>query len=433
MTTMNLEPPRYHYPVIVIGGGQAGLSASWYLKNRGIDHLVFEKHRIAHEWRAHRWDSFCLVTPNWQCTLPGFPYAGPDPKGFMLKDEIVAYVEAFARSFDPPIHEGVAVTRLKRSETGGYEVTTSIGAYTADEVIVAVGGYHVPTKPRAAERLPEDVHQLHAPQYRNPDSLPPGAVLVVGTGQSGCQIAEDLHLAGRKVHLCVGGAPRSPRQYRGKDAVEWLHDMGYYDIGIDQHPNKDRVRAKANHYLTGRDGGREIDLRKFASEGMELYGRLDDIRGTRLSMKPDLRQNLDSADATLESIKDTIDAWIEKQGIEAPVEARYTPVWQPPSERNELDIAAAGIKTVIWCIGYKADFSWIDVPVFDGRGYPGHERGVTVMPGLYFIGLPWLYTWGSGRFSGVARDAAHLVERIATRLQTRPRVAPGLNALALGS
>lgn len=433
MTTMNLEPPRHHYPVIVIGGGQAGLSASWHLKQRGIDHLVFEKHRIAHEWRAHRWDSFCLVTPNWQCTLPGFPYAGPDPKGFMLKDEIVAYVEAFARSFDPPIHEGVAVTRLKRSETGGYEVTTSIGVYTADEVIVAVGGYHVPTKPRAAERLPEDVHQLHAPQYRNPDSLPPGAVLVVGTGQSGCQIAEDLHLAGRKVHLCVGGAPRSPRQYRGKDAVEWLHDMGYYDIGIDQHPNKDRVRAKANHYLTGRDGGREIDLRKFASEGMELYGRLDDIRGTRLSMKPDLRQNLDSADATLESIKDTIDAWIEKQGIEAPVEARYTPVWQPPSERTELDLAAAGIKTVIWCIGYKADFSWIDVPVFDGRGYPGHERGVTVMPGLYFIGLPWLYTWGSGRFSGVARDAAHLVERIATRLQTRPRVAPGLNALALGS
>ena len=434
MSAMNpQQPPKHHYPVIVIGGGQAGLSASWHLKQRGIDHLVFEKHRIAHEWRTRRWDSFCLVTPNWQCTLPGFPYAGPDPKGFMLKDEIVAYVEAFARSFDPPIHEGVSVTRLKRTEHGGYEVTTSIGVYTADEVIVAVGGYHLPTKPKAAERLPADILQLHAPQYRNAAALPAGAVLVVGTGQSGCQIAEDLHLAGRKVHLCVGGAPRSPRLYRGKDAVEWLHDMGYYDIGIDQHPNKDRVRAKANHYLTGRDGGREIDLRKFATEGMELYGRLDDIQGTRLTLKPDLRQNLDSADATLESIKDTIDGWIEKQGIEAPVEARYTPLWEPPCERTELDFAAAGITTVIWCIGYKADFSWIDVPVFDGRGYPGHERGVTVVPGLYFIGLPWLYTWGSGRFSGVARDAAYLVERIASRLQTRPRVAPALNALALGS
>jgi len=426
-------PPRNHYPVIIVGGGQAGLSASWNLKQRGIEHLVFEKHRIAHEWRTRRWDSFCLVTPNWQCTLPGFPYAGDDPKGFMLKDQIVEYVEAFARSFDPPLLEGVAVTRLRRGDNGGYVVTTSIGEYTADEVIVAIGGYHVPTKPRSAERLPANILQLHAPQYRNADALPEGAVLVVGTGQSGCQIAEDLHLAGRKVHLCVGGAPRSPRRYRGKDAVEWLHEMGYYDIGIDQHPNKDRVRAKANHYLTGRDGGREIDLRKFASEGMELYGRLDDILGTRLTLKPDLRQNLDSADATLESIKDTIDGWIEKNGIDAPTEPRYAPVWTPAGERLELDFVAANITSVIWCIGYRADFTWIEIPVFDGKGYPGHERGITVVPGLYFIGLPWLYTWGSGRFSGVARDAQYLVERIASRLQAKPRVTPSLNALALGS
>lgn len=433
MNDMTAPPPNNHYPVIVIGGGQAGLSASWNLKQRGIEHLVFEKHRVAHEWRTKRWDSFCLVTPNWQCTLPGFPYSGTDPKGFMLKDQIVEYVEAFARSFNPPLIEGVAVTRLKRSSSGPFEVTTSIGEYTADEVIVAVGGYHIPTKPKSAERLPPKIMQIHAPEYRNPTALPAGAVLVVGTGQSGCQIAEDLHLAGRRVHLCVGGAPRAPRLYRGKDAVEWLNDMGYYDIGIDQHPNKDRVRAKANHYLTGRDGGREIDLRKFASEGMELYGRLDDIQGTKLKLKPDLKQNLDSADATLESIKDTIDNWIETQGIAAPTEPRYTPVWVPPDERTELDFAAAGITTVIWCIGYRADFTWIDIPVFDGRGYPGHYRGITVVPGLYFIGLPWLYTWGSGRFSGVARDAAYLVERISSRLQTKSFITPSLNALALGS
>ena len=422
-----------HYPVIVIGGGQAGLSASWHLKQRGIQHLVFEKHRIAYEWRERRWDSFCLVTPNWQCTLPGFPYAGDDRYGFMLKSEIIEYIEAYVASFDPPVLEGVAVTRLLRGDTGGYLLSTTIGEYTADEVIVAVGGYHVPTKPRCAERLPAAILQLHAPQYRNPQALPDGAVLVVGTGQSGCQIAEDLHLAGRKVHLCVGGAPRAPRQYRGKDAVEWLDQMGYYDIAIHDHPNKERVRAKANHYLTGRDGGREIDLRKFASEGIELYGRLDDIIGTRLTLQPDLGQNLDSADATCESIKDTIDAYIAKNGIEAPIEPRYVPVWTPSAERPELDFAKAGITSVIWCIGYKADFTWIEIPVFDGKGYPGHDRGITVVPGLYFLGLPWLYTWGSGRFSGVARDAGHLVERIASRLQTRPRATAALNALALGS
>lgn len=431
----NLQPN--HYPVIVIGGGQAGLSASWHLKQRGIAHVVFEKNRIAYEWRERRWDSFCLVTPNWQCTLPGFPYPGDDPNGFMLKDEIVAYIEAFVASFDPPVLEGVSVNKLSRGDNGGgnsyFKVSTSHGEYSADEVIIAVGGYHLPTKPKAAERLPAEMLQLHAPQYRNADALPPGAVLVVGTGQSGCQIAEDLHLAGRKVHLCVGGAPRAPRQYRGKDAVEWLNQMGYYDIGIHEHPNKERVRAKANHYLTGRDGGREIDLRKFASEGMELYGRLNDIVGSRLTLKRDLEQNLDAADVTLESIKDTIDAYISKHGIDAPVEPRYVPVWKPVSERSELDFVAAGITSVIWCIGYKADFTWIDVPVFDGKGYPGHDRGITTVPGLYFLGLPWQYTWGSGRFSGVARDAAHLVERIASRLHTVPRVAAGLNALALGS
>jgi len=433
MNAMTRSLPPNHYPVIVIGGGQAGLSASWHLKQRGIAHVVFEKQRIAHEWREHRWDSFCLVTPNWQCTLPGFPYQGNDPYGFMLKHEIVQYIEAFVASFEPPVLEGVAVTRVSQNDGGGYTVMTSIGEYTANEVIVASGAYQVPVKPASAERLPPSMLQMHAPQYRNADALPPGAVLIVGTGQSGCQIAEDLHLAGRKVHLCVGGAPRAPRRYRGKDAVEWLHQMGYYDIGIHEHPNKERVRSKSNHYLTGRDGGREIDLRKFASEGMELYGRLDDIRGTTITVKPDLEKNLDSADATLESIKDSIDAYIARAGIDAPSEPRYVPVWKPTAERTAFDFAEAGITTVIWCIGYKADFRWIDVPVFDGRGYPGHDRGITTVPGLYFIGLPWLYTWGSGRFSGVARDAQHIVERIASRLHSTPRVATGLNALALGS
>ena len=227
-----------HYPVVIVGGGQAGLSISYCLKERDLDHIVFEKNQIANAWRSQRWDSFCLVTPNWQCQLPGYPYKGNEPEGFIKKDEIVAYIENYARSFNPPIKEGVEVLNLRRGDRGIFEVATSIGDYTADQVVVAAGAYHQPKIPKISERLPEHILQVHSSKYKNPESLPDGAVLVIGTGQSGCQIAEDLHLAGRKVHLCVGSAPRSPRRYRGKDAVEWLDLMGYYDLSIDQHPPK---------------------------------------------------------------------------------------------------------------------------------------------------------------------------------------------------
>jgi putative flavoprotein involved in K+ transport len=427
-----------HRAVIVIGGGQSGLAMSYCLKARGIDHLVFERHRAGHEWRESRWDSFCLVTPNWQCQLPGFPYPGSDPHGFMKKDEIVGYIEAYAKSFDPPLREGASVTALRRNPAGRFELSTTLGDFTADQVVVAVGGYHLPTIPRMAERLPADIVQLHSSQYRNAQALPEGGTLVVGSGQSGCQIAEDLHLAGRRVHLCLGGAPRTARFYRGRDVVDWLHDMGYYDMPVHEHPLHERVRAKANHYVTGRDGGRDIDLRKFALEGMRLYGRLTALHGTKLEFAADLRRNLDQADAVAESIKTTIDKFIQAKGIAAPEEPRYTPVWQPEREPAELDLAQAGIRSIIWSIGYRSDYRWIEVPVFDGKGYPSHQRGVTTVDGLYFLGLPWLYTWGSGRFSGVARDAQHLAERIEDRLEARSGAVQagdsrGLNELALGS
>lgn len=407
---------KQHYSVAIVGGGQAGLSISYCLKERGFDHIVFEKNKIGYSWRTKRWDSFCLVTPNWQCRLPGYPYPGSDPNGFMQKDDIVRYIESYAASFAPPVKEGVEVTRVRWSEDEGvFELTTSIGNYTADQVVVASGSYHLPKIPKIAERLPENIVQVHSSAYKNPESLPDKGVLVVGTGQSGCQIAEDLHLAGKQVHLCVGGAPRSPRRYRGKDVVDWLDQMGYYDLSIDEHPQKEKVRAKANHYVTGRDGGREIDLRQFALEGMRLYGRLKTIGSTQLEFQGDLRQNLDQADAVAESIKASIDGFIEKHQIEAPTEPPYTPVWQPETEVLTLDYEQANIGAVIWCTGYQSDFSWIEVPVFDGKGYPGHERGVTGVRGFYFLGLPWLYTWGSGRFSGIARDASYLADYIAAR------------------
>jgi len=407
-----MNESQTHYSVLIIGGGQAGLSMSYCLKQRGIDHLIFEKHRLAEAWRSKRWDSFCLVTPNWQCTLPGFAYAGDDPKGFMVKDQIVDYIESYARSFQPPLHEGVEVSRLRRHDCGGFIVTTSMGEFTADQVVVATGGYQTSSLPRLSERFSGGFNQLHSSNYKNADALPPGAVLVVGSGQSGCQIAEDLHLAGRQVHLCIGSAPRTARRYRGKDVVEWLHDMRYYDKPIHEHPDMDRVRAKTNHYVTGRDGGRDIDLRKFALEGMQLHGRLLEVRDGKLFFGTDLKQNLDSADATAENIKTAIDQFIAANGISAPVEPRYTPLWEPADEPLELDLAASGITTIIWSMGYGTDYRWIELPIFNGKGYPSHERGVTSLPGVYFIGLPWQYTWGSGRFSGVARDAWYLADCI---------------------
>jgi putative flavoprotein involved in K+ transport len=399
-----------HFPVVVVGGGQAGLSMSYCLRGHGIEHVVVEANEVGHEWRTRRWDTFCLVTPNWQCKLPGFPYRGDDPHGFMVRAEIVRYLEDYVVHFGPPLVCGVAVTRLRRGVDGVFAVSSTAGEFTADQVVVATGPYHTPSVPRLAERVPADIEQLHSSRYRNPGQLPPGAVLVVGTGQSGCQIAEDLHLAGRQVHLAVGSAPRVARFYRGRDCVDWLDEMGHYAKGIDTFADADAVRMRANHYVTGRDGGRDIDLRAFARDGMRLYGRLTGIADGTARFADDLSANLDHADAVAEGIKDAIDAHIAAHHLDAPEEPRYTPVWTPAEQPAALDLA--GIGSVIWCTGFTRDHRWIEIPAFDGRGYPMHWRGVTNCPGLYFLGLPWQYSWGSGRFEAVGRDAEFLAAHV---------------------
>lgn len=404
-----------HYPAIVIGGGQAGLAMSYQLGRNDIAHVVLEKNSIAHSWKTQRWDAFCLVTPNWQCQLPGHAYAGPDPKGFMLRDEIVDYVESYARQIAAPVREGVAVTKLSRTADGHFTLDTTAGTMTADNVVLAVSGYHIPNVPRMADRIAPDVLQIHSSAYRNPTQLPDGDVLVVGSGQSGCQIAEDLHLSGRKVHLAVGSAPRCPRVYRGRDAVEWLDDLGQYDLPVDQHSLKEKVRKNANHYLTGRDGGRDIDLRRFALEGMQLYGRLKDVRDGRLQFADDLAANLDNADKVYNGICGLIDKHITENGISAPDQPHYVPVWQPSGIPTEVDLATSGIGSIIWTTGFRSDWSWVELPMFDGAGYPTHQRGVTSVDGVYVIGMPWLYTWGSGRFVGVGRDAGFVAERMVER------------------
>lgn len=412
--TLAAIPPALDpwYDVAIVGGGQAGLSMSWYLQQAGVKHVVFEKHTQTHAWRTQRWDAFSLVTPNWQCQLPGHPYSGDDPHGFMKRDEIAAYLDGFIAKVNAPVREGVAVTQVAPMADGGYLVQTSAGDTVAGQVVVASGCYQEPVIPRMAERLPADIVQLHSADYRNAGALPEGAVLVVGSGQSGAQIAEDLHLAGRQVHLATGDAPRCARFYRGRDVVDWLADMGYYDKSVAEHPLREGVRDNTNHYVTGRDGGRDIDLRAFALQGMQLYGALSGLEHGRLSFKPGLKANLDGADAVYNRINASIDKWIAAQGIDAPPASVYVPVWEPQAERETLDLREQGIAAVVWCIGFRPDFSWVNAPVFNGRGQPVHTRGVTGQPGLYFLGLPWLHTWGSGRFSGVARDAEHLAAHV---------------------
>lgn len=409
-------PLPTHTTVAIVGGGQAGLSLSWYLTRAGVDHVVLERSRAFRSWREERWDAFTLVTPNFQCRLPDFPYDGEEPEGFMRRDEIVRYLERFLRTFSAPLHEGVAVTRI--FEDRGFVLETTAGEVRAERVALCVGGYHVPFAPPVA--LPEGVEAIHSRDYRAPSELPEGAVLVVGTGQSGAQIAEDLHLAGREVHLCVGDAPRCARRYRGRDVVTWLEEMGHYDLPIDEHPEGTAARKEANHYVTGRDGGHDLDLRAFAAEGMHLHGRLlgVDARGVA-TFADDLRARLDGADATYDRINAGIDRYIAAHGIvteEGP--STYTPVWEPPDgPPAPLDLAAAGVRSVVWCTGFRPDWSWVDLPFLDATGYPDHERGVSArVPGLFVLGLPWLHTWGSGRFAAIDRDARHLAGAMAASL-----------------
>lgn len=418
MTNSHTNQLKAHYPVVIIGGGQSGLSTSYYLQKAGIEHVVFEKKCIANSWRNERWDTFCLVTPNWQCRLPDFPYQGDDPKGFMLRDEISEYLLAFAKKVNAPVHEGVSVTRVARGKAGSFAVDTSIGKCTADHVVVATGGYDIPIIPEGARSIPNDIVQVHSVSYKNPQQLPPGEVLVVGSGQSGVQLMEDLHLAGRKVHLAVGPAPRSPRVYRGRESTEWLYDLGFYELTVEKHPLGDEARFKTNHYMTGRDGGHEIDLRKFALEGVKLYGTLHDIQGTNVTFKADLTKNLDDADEVYCSIRNDIDKFIANAGIEAPVEPPFRKVWEPQSDPTGLDLRKEGITSIVWASGFRPDYSWIELPAFDGKGHARFKRGVSPVQGLYFLGLPWLHTWGSGRFLSMAEDASYLVDVIAATIKS---------------
>lgn len=405
-----------HSNTIIVGGGQAGLATSYWLKQHGLEHRVFDRaDRPGHAWRQ-RWDSFTLATPNWTFQLPGAEYVGGDRDGFMPRDEIVATFERYAADNDLPVSFGVDVIAVEPSVgRPGYLVRTQDRVYEAANVVIATGLYQRAKIPAFAAGLPTDVLQLPSEQYRNPTGLPRGAVLVVGSGQSGCQIAEELHKAGRRVFLSVGSAGRAPRRYRGKDTYEWLTLAGFFDRTADMLPSP-KARFAANPHLSGAGGGHDLNLHQFARDGITLLGHLRDVNDGRLALAPDLYDGLKKADQFEAQVLGLIDGYIVRSGLDAPQEQR-------PNLRDgydqpvilDVDVAAAEIKTVIWAAGYSFDFNLVRLPVTDSDGFPVQQRGITTHPGLYFIGLPWLHTQKSGLLLGVGEDAAFIADHIANR------------------
>jgi putative flavoprotein involved in K+ transport len=403
--------------VVVIGAGQAGLAASSHLTEQGREHVLLERAgQVGDRWRS-RWDSLRLVAPNWSLRLPGFGYSGNDPDGFLGRAGVVRYLEDYVASFGPPIRFGTEVTSVTEHPAGtGLLVSTDAGRIAADSVMVATGPYQSPAVPRAAAQLPAGVRQLHSAAYRNPGELPPGAVLVVGSGQSGAQIAEELHVSGREVYLSVGSSGRAPRRYRGHDIIWWLLTVGFFDQTFEDAPEP-KSREGGIPHLSGTDGGHALNLHRFARDGVHLLGRVSGAGGTTLRLAGDLHQNLAKADGFALFATQVIDGFIARTGMDAP------PAEDEPPMRDgfatalvrELDLEAVGITSVVWATGYRNDFSPIRFAIFDQHGYPIQRQGVTAVPGLYFLGLQWMHTRQSATFWGVGGDAEHIAGHIAAR------------------
>ena len=417
------EPPS-SVDVLVVGAGHAGLAMSGLLGEVGREHVVVDgRDRLGGGWQD-RWDRFRLVTPNWTTSLPGWAYDGPDPDGFMTRDEITARVAHYADVVGSPVALGTEVRRLSPLRDGGFLATTSRGAITARQVVVATGSYHRPRIPPLAERIAARVLQLHSHDYRNEPSLPDGAVLVVGSGQSGLQLAEELAEAGRRVIVSVGSAARVPRRYRGADIFSWLatviRDGGRHGVALptaEQLPDP-RLRLSPMPALSGHRGGHDTNLRQYARDGIGLAGRLTAADGERLTFADDLATNLERADRYFdERLRDTIDTYIERAGIDAPPDDRL-PVSFEPQGLTELNLSQAGVSTIIWATGYALDHGWIDAPLVDRTGYPRNTRGVSPIPGLYFVGLLWQHSQASASLLGPTLDIPYLLEAMATAATT---------------
>jgi len=413
---------------VIVGAGQAGLAVSYFLSRSSQDHVVLEQAAQPGEaWRNHRWDSFTLNTPQWQSRLPGVEYGEDDSDGFMPREEVVAHFEDLARQL--PVRYDARVRSIGLDNTGRYEVQIEDGEQIrARNVVVATGLYQAPKIPALSGDFPTHVNQLHSDSYRNPQQLLPGAVLVVGSAQSGAQIAEELYETGRKVYLAVGRAGRTPRRYRGKDANWWFARMGSYDRKLSELPSP-KAKFASKPHISGTKGGHTINLHQFARDGVVLLGRLAGVEDGIVELAGDLHDNLAAADRTEAEFINSVDAYVARAGMTVPEETlpAFCDGYAQPI-LTELDLKAADITNVIWATGYSFDFSTIKLPVVDGDGFPIQTRGVSAYPGLFFVGLPWLHTAKSGLIYGVGEDASFIADRIAERRDPRDDVLPTMDA-----
>ncbi len=415
------------FDVVVVGAGQAGLGIGYLLKQSEFRFTILERGEIGESWRSQRWESFAVNTPNWMNSLPGSPYDGSARDGFYLRDELVASFEQHAERHSLPIQRGVTVELVEVSEPSpGFEVHVVDAqgmrrVLLTRSVVVATGLMQSPKVPTITGRFPESVTQLHASEYRAPGLLPDGAVIVVGSGQSGCQIAEDLAASGRSVYLCTSRVARVPRRYRGRDALEWMTDLGKWSETVADLPDP-RMEFAAQPQVSGVGRlGKTVSLQALHRQGIRLMGRLKSVRDGRLNTDDGLAEHIAFADAFSAEFKRNVDAHIDIHGLDHPAED-IDPADAPAGPdiaaagSTTLDLGEADVGAVIWCTGFTTSLDWLRAPVVDEHGRPIHLRGVSPVPGIYFLGFPWLYTRKSGIIYGIEEDAGHIGEAIAAQL-----------------
>lgn len=399
------------HDTVVVGGGQAGLAMSYHLRQRGREHIVLERRRIAERWRTERWDSLRFLLPNSYLRLPGKPYAGSDPDGFVHHSEVLRFVADYAAEIAAPVRTGVDVTKLSPDEnTGEYVLETSCGEVRARRVVIATGPFQRPLIPDFSCAVPKSIYQIDAIRYRSPESLPPGSVLVVGSGNSGCQIADELLRSGRRVFLAISRHARAPRRYRGKDVIWWYENLGRFDVDIDTFPGR---RYPPPIVITGVDGGYDLDPRSLGLAGATLVGRVLGISDGTLMLAGDAGELLAAADKShagfivvADALAATMSSELHQKETSAPLApARVDGI-------RSLNLRQENIGSVIWATGYGYSFDWLKLPVTDANGVPIQQRGITACPGVYFLGLHWMHTWRSAILPFVGQDAAYLADHI---------------------
>lgn len=395
---------------LLIGAGQSGLSMSYHLRQQGREHILLERGRVGERWRSERWDSLRFQFPASFVRLPDFPYAGEQPDGFIHRDEVIDVLQCYAHHIAAPVRCGVTARRIRQGSDGDILVDLDSHTIAARNVVCAIGPYQAPTVPTVATNLPHDVAQLTANRYVNAGQIEPGAVLVVGSGSSGYQIAEDLNDAGRDVVLAVGSHRGFPRNYRGRDTMDWLDE-----IGVTRRPSQVTSEGGLPVLLSGHNGGERVDIRWLFQQGVRMVGRLERAEGSLLHFSQDVNTVLAAADQGREAWKQLIDEYLETNGKSAPPpKVEETPPPLPPTPPR-LDLTVEGIRTVIWATGYRFDLGWIDLPVITPNGEPIHDCGVTTVPGFYFMGLPYMRSLSSALFWGAGADAEFLAKHIAER------------------